>query len=314
MVSTSFRKSYHFPVKASHTWFPGHMHKGLRQLQRKIRDVDCVIEVHDARLPFSGRNPTLKESVGGARPSILVLNKSDLFPPDERKRVKELLQKDDPNISAVFYTNLKDRKCKDTSKILPTVASLVKGEGRSQHRTGMFEKTLLVVGIPNVGKSSLINRLRGDHLMVGGKPASVGATPGWTKAVGEKIRVSDNPLVYILDTPGISVPYLKNMHDGMKLAACATLKDEVIGLEPIVDYLLWWLNIRHNFTYVEFMQLDQPEDSSKVILAKAAIKAGRFWEFKDVSKGSAMRRAPDTNFMAVKFLEAFRSGKFGTIN
>jgi len=314
LVSKTFKKSYNFPVKAANTWFPGHMHKGLRQLQRKIRDVDCVIEVHDARIPFSGRNPTLRESVGGARPSILVLNKKDLFPPEERKRVKKQLQMDDPNLSAIFFTNIKDRKCEDTPKIIPSITKLIRGEGRSQHRTGMFEKSLLVVGIPNVGKSSLINRLRGDHLKVGGRPAAVGATPGWTKAVGERIRVSDRPLVYVLDTPGISVPYIKNMHDGMKLAACNTLKDEVVGIEYICDYILWWLNSKHMFHYVQYMGLEQPEDNSQVMLAKAAIKADKFRQFRDVSKSSAIRKAPDTNLMAKKFLEGFRGGHFGLCN
>lgn len=314
MVRKGFRQSYNFPIKASHSWFPGHMHRGLRQMQRKMADVDCVIEVHDARIPFSGRNPTLADTVGGARPTILILNKHDLFPTEDKRKVQKQMMEQNPNISNVLFTNCNDAKCEETAKILPTISRLVEGPGKSQHRMGMFEKNVLILGIPNVGKSSLINRLRKNHLKIGGRPAAVGARPGWTKAVGEKIRVSDVPLVYLFDTPGISVPFIKDMHSGMRLAACNTLQDHLVGEDYIVDYLLWWLNINYNFSYVEFMGLDQPEDNCQVMLAKAAIQADKFKLVKDMTRGAGKKRVPDIIYMAQQFLKGFRMGEFGPVN
>ena len=314
LVKKSFRHSYQFPVKASHSWFPGHMHKGLGQIQRRMANVDCVLEVHDARIPLSGRNVTFRETVNGARPHILVLNKQDLFPEEEKETLKQKIMTSSPNISTVLFTNCKERDCAGTAAILPTVARLVGSTSHSQGRDGRPDSTVLVVGIPNVGKSSMINRLRGLHLRIGGRPAAVGAKPGWTKSVGERIRVCDQPLIYLLDTPGISVPYIKDMHMGMKLAACSTLQDHLVGEDYITDYLLYWLNTNHNFSYVELMGLDQPEDDGSIMLAKSAISNKKFKKVKDIRKGAGFRTLPDLQAMAIKFLKLFRSGQFGQVN
>jgi len=313
LVRKSFRKSYRFPDNASHNWFPGHMHKGLRSMQRKIRDVDCVLEVHDARIPFSGRNLTFRDVVGGARPHLLILNKADLIPESDQEAIRKESMRQSPHISRVLFTNCKTFYCPQTAAIIPTVSKLVGGEDR-WHRAERPDSTLLVVGIPNVGKSSLINKLRSDHLKVGGRPAPVGAQPGWTKSTSERIRVSDRPLMYLLDTPGISVPHISNMHVGMKLAMCATLKDELVGINYISDYLLWWLNCHDNFSYVSHMGLKEPEDDGYLMLTKSAISLGMFRLVKDVSKGAARKKIPDLEVAGTRFLKGFREGKYGAIN
>ena len=312
LVNRSFRTTYKFPVNASHNWFPGHMHKGLGQIQRRMRDVDCVLEVHDARIALSGRNYTFRETVNGARPHILVLNKHDLFPQEEKEIIAKKIMASSPNISRVLFTDCKERDCAGTAAILPTVARLVGAQGNNG--IGKPDSTVLVVGIPNVGKSTLINKLRGMHLKVGGRPAAVGAKPGWTKSVGERIRVNDRPLIFLLDTPGISVPFIKDMHMGMKLAACATLKDELVGVDYITDYLLYWLNKNHNFSYVELMGLSQPEDDGSIMLAKSAISHKKFKKVRDLSKSSVLKTIPDQMHMATQFLKMFRAGKFGPVN
>jgi len=314
LVQKSFRRSYNFPVTASHSWFPGHMHKGLGQIQRRMADVDCVLEVHDARIPLSGRNLTFKETVNGARPHILVLNKQELFPQAEKKNIQKKIMASSPNISRVLFTNCKDVHCPGTAAVLPTVAMLLDEADGHDGWDKRPDRTVLVVGIPNVGKSTIINRLRGNHLKIGGRPAPVAAKPGWTKAVGERIRVSDRPLVYLLDTPGISVPCIKDMHMGMKLAACATLKDNLVGEDYITDYILYWLNTNHMFDYVKLMGLDEPEDDGSIMLAKSAIRNNKFKKVKDFSKGAGLRILPDQQFMAIKFLMLFRTGKFGEVN
>ena len=311
LVKKGFRQNYKFPINASHNWFPGHMHKGLGQIQRRMADVDCVLELHDARIPLSGRNVTFRDTVNGARPHILVLNKHDLFPAEEKKSIAEKIMASSPHISKVIYTNCKEYDCPGTASIIPSVEKLLRTHKTDHSRP---DSTVLVVGIPNVGKSSMINRLRSLHLNVGGRPAAVGAKPGWTKSVGEKIRVSDNPLIYLLDTPGISVPFIKDMHMGMKLAACATLKDELVGEDYIVDYLLYWLNINHNFSYVELMGLEKPENDGPIMLAKSAISNKKFKKVRDLSKGMGYKVIPDQPTMALKFLKLFRSGGFGPVN
>jgi len=142
----------------------------------------------------------------------------------------------------------------------------------------------------------------------------VAPKPGWTKAVGEKIRVSDRPLIYLLDTPGISVPHIRDMHMGMKLAVCATLHDHLVGTDAMSDYLLWWLNSHSNFSYVEYMGLKEPEDIGYIMLAKSAISLGNFKTTKDITKGSGKRTLPDTRVTATRFLEGFRKGVYGKIN
>jgi len=312
LVDKSFRQNYSFPIHASHNWFPGHMHKGLGQIQRKMANVDCIVEVHDARIALSGRNMTFRETVNGARPHILVLNKQDLFPIDEQETIKKKIIANSPNISRVIFTNCKDWKCEGTASIIPTVSRLIKSN--SERRDLKPDSTVLVVGIPNVGKSTLINALRSHHLKIGGRPAPVASKPGWTKAVGERIRVSDRPLIYLLDSPGIAVPYIKDMHTGMKLAACATLQDHLVGEDNIVDYLLFWLNKQHNFSYVELMGLDKPENDGPIMLAKSAINNKCFKKVRDVSRGAGNKTIPDLTNMAIQFLKHFRSGRFGQVN
>jgi len=314
LVQKSFRHSYKFPMTAKHTWFPGHMKKGLGQIQRRMANVDCVLEVHDARIPLSGRNLTFRETVNGGRPHILILNKQDLVPQEEKDNIKKKIMASSPNICSVLFTNCKNFHCPGNAEVLPTIIKEIEKGDDHGGWDKRPDRTVLVVGIPNVGKSTLINRLRGDHLRIGGRPAPVGAKPGWTKSVGERIRVSDRPLVYLLDTPGISVPTIKDMHMGMKLAACATLKDEIVGEDYITDYILYWLNINHKFEYVELMGLDQPEDDGSIMLAKSAIKNQRFKKMKDITGKGGYRTLPDLKFMAVQFLELFRAGKFGLVN
>lgn len=101
----TFRQSYVFPVKAQHNWFPGHMQRGLRQMEKTLVKTDCIIEVHDARIPISGRNVHFRNHLTGHRPHILVLNKKDLAPRSDRKRVIEEIKRTDPNISDVIYTD-----------------------------------------------------------------------------------------------------------------------------------------------------------------------------------------------------------------
>ena len=103
--------------------------------------------------------------------------------------------------------------------MLPTAAKLISNAER-YHRNFSPDSNIIVCGIPNVGKSSLINLIRNGTLSLTGKPMAVGAKPGVTRALQTKIRVSDDPLIFLLDTPGIMMPNIRNIETGMKLASC----------------------------------------------------------------------------------------------
>jgi len=307
LVKTSFRPEYKFPVNSSKNWFPGHMHKGLKDMQRKVIDVDCVIEVHDARIPFSGRNTTFKETISGVKPHILILNKEDLVPKQNREQIIKKIKESDPIISEVMFANASSGQCPTLKTLLPKSIELIEKSNR-YHRVGVPERSIIIIGIPNVGKSTIINKLRNANLQSKGKATKVGATPGVTRVVHEKIRISNRPLVFLLDTPGISKPNVKDMHVGMKLAACNTLNDMVIGQLYICDYLLWYLNTHNHFDYVAYMGLEEPEQDCHLMLAKSALIHGKIIE---KTQHGQKKKLPDYEYVAMKFLQGFRKGHFG---
>lgn len=108
LVSTAFRSKFRTVTKDLLHWFPGHMDKGMKQMQHKLRSVDCIIEVHDARVPLSGRNLEFKYRVLGIKPHILALNKSDLIEKKHVPRIKERLKDNCPH---VLFTNCKNQRC-----------------------------------------------------------------------------------------------------------------------------------------------------------------------------------------------------------
>lgn len=218
-------------------WFPGHMAKGLKKMQSSLKSVDCVIEVHDARIPFSGRNPLFQELLG-LKPHLLVLNKMDLADLTEQQKIVQRLE--EKGLSNVLFTNcVKDENIK---QIVPKVMELIRCSYR-YHRAETPEYCIMVVGVPNVGKSSLINSLRRQHLRTG-KAARVGGEPGITRAVTSRIQVCERPLVFLLDTPGVLAPRIESVETGLKLALCGTVLDHLVGEETMADYLLYTLN-RH---------------------------------------------------------------------
>lgn len=129
VAAYNFRKKCPFVNKDLLHWFPGHMNKGLKQMQRKLKSVDCVIEVHDARIPFTGRNPIFTKTLTGAKPHILVLNKKDLTIPSLISKVKDKL-KTEQNVQNVMYTNSKDQHCRGLKNLKSLMVDLIKGSNR----------------------------------------------------------------------------------------------------------------------------------------------------------------------------------------
>jgi len=307
-MTTKFRQSFKVVDKALLRWFPGHMGKGMKQMQQKLKSVDCVVEVHDARIPLSGRNQDFKYSISGLKPHILVLNKMDLADLNYKQMIEEKIIREQ-NVSNVIYTNCKDSACPGVRKIIPTALSLIKGSNR-YNRSENFDSRIMVIGVPNVGKSSLINSIR-NTVMRKKNAAPVGAVAGITRSVQHQIKVSNDPLIYVLDTPGVLSPVIRNVETGLKLALCATLQDHLVGEDIIADYLLYWLNKNNNFDYVSYLNCDEPTDDIRIALAKAAIHRHANIKYRNFDGAYIYR--PDIQGMARNFLNAFRTGVFGKI-
>lgn len=290
------------------TWYPGHMKHSFTHMQAKMRRVDCVIEVHDARIPFSGRNPIFLKSLLGTKPHILVLNKVDLI---DKSRVELIMSKYSNEDYSVLFTNSLNQKCKGLKQIIPFCLKLIKNsatpalEGESNYK-------MMVVGIPNVGKSSVINALR-NQILHRGKATLVGGIAGVTRSVLNEIKVCSEPPTFLIDTPGILLPKVESPECGMKLALCSCLRDEVVGIVYIADFLLFWLNKKRNFKYVSMFDLKNPSDDVTPILIKIALMNNKTTKVKNIVNNS-VEVVPDIYSAANYFVKLFRKGELGDIN
>lgn len=303
------RKSFQIVSKDTIQWFPGHMTKGLRQMQQKLKQIDCIVEVHDARIPFSGRNPEFQYTVSGIKPHILVLNKKELTDPKLISKTVEKIKAEN-RINHVILTNCKNQQDTGVRKIMPLAKDLIMNSNRF-HRSDEKEFCVMIIGVPNVGKSSLVNILRNKYLKK--KAASaVGAVAGITRSVLTRIKISTDPLVYLLDTPGILQPNIKDTDSGMKLALCSCLQDHLVGPELIADYLLYWMNKNERFEYVNLMGLEKPTDNIGEVLVSGAMMLNKHQKMKHYDGSLVIK--PDLSAAAQHMIKAFRAGDLGTAN
>lgn len=285
------------------------MNRGMKVLQQKLKMVDIVIEVHDARIPLSGRNPKFKDTVTGLRPHVLVLNKADLTDPYLIDKTVHVIKKDSG--TNVIFTNCKDPKCDGINQLLNTI----KGVTSENRFNRIFEGNIcaMIVGVPNVGKSSLINALRIRYLKKT-KAVTEGPIAGITRSVGSKIKICDPPLIYMFDSPGILLPSIPNVEAGMKLALCATFKDAEVGLINIADYLLYWLNKHELFNYVSYLNLKEPTDDIIEVLVVSAANLRLLSRKREFGSQGGLALKPDLDAAAHNFISAFRKGTLGYIN
>lgn len=190
-------------------WYPGHMHKARKQLAATLPHVDVVIEVLDARIPFSSENPMLAE-LRGDKPCIKVLTKSDLADPAVTRQWQTFLQQQ-RHINALALSSKEPAKIRRLPALCRQLAAPKKNR--------ITDIQAIILGIPNVGKSTLINTLAGKSI------ADTGNEPAITKAQ-QQIRLPGG--ITLLDTPGLLWPNLENKHSGYRLAALGAIRDTAL--------------------------------------------------------------------------------------
>lgn len=204
-------------------WFPGHMSKARRQVQENIKHVDFVTILVDARLPLSSQNPMLTKIVGD-KPKLLILNKSDLADSNRTKEWRTYFEKQGIKTLAI------NSKEQSTVKLVTDAAkSLMSEKIQRLRERGIQKETLrtMIIGIPNAGKSTLMNRLAGKKIAV------VGNKPGVTK--GQQWLKSNKDLE-ILDTPGILWPKFEDELVGLKLALTGAIKDQLLPMDEVTIF------------------------------------------------------------------------------
>jgi len=269
-------------------WYPGHMTKTRRQMEADLKQVDAICEIVDARIPMSSRNPDI-DTLCGNKPRIIILNRMDLADPEATKRWSDYFR---GKGMAVVVTDCKSRK--GINGFQPAVRSVLKEKIERNAARGMNRPLrVMIVGIPNVGKSTLINQISGR------KGAKAENRPGVTR--GKQWVTVDNGLL-LLDTPGILWPKFEDPNVGMMLAYTGAVKDGILDVEELACYLIRLLWERYpkalNERYGIPMDADVP---GYELLEMAGRKRGFL-----VSGGEI-----NTERMAKVLVDEYRSGKLG---
>ena len=269
-------------------WYPGHMTKTRRQIEADLKQVDAVCEIVDARIPMSSRNPDI-DSICGNKPRIIVLNRMDLADPAATKRWSEYFR---GKGMAVIATDCKTRK--GIADFTPAARSACAEKLERDAARGMNRALrVMVVGIPNVGKSTLINQISGR------KGAKAENRPGVTR--GKQWVTVDSGL-QLLDTPGILWPKFEDPEVGMMLAYTGAVKEGVIDIEELACRLM---ELLHKF-YPQVL-LDRYK-----VEAEAGTPGYELLEMAGRKRGFLLARGEiHTERMAKVLLDEYRSGKLG---
>jgi ribosome biogenesis GTPase A len=269
-------------------WYPGHMTKTRRQMEADLKLVDAVCEIVDARIPISSRNPDI-DNICGNKPRMVILNRLDLADPDATARWAAYFKK--KGIAAVA-TDCKSRK--GIANFTPAVRQLLQEKIARNATRGMTKALrIMIVGIPNVGKSTLINQISGR------KGAKAENRPGVTR--GKQWVTVDKDLL-LLDTPGILWPKFEDPNVGLMLAYTGAVKEDVIDIEELSCRLMELLWSRYPEKVKERYGIDCPAETPGWELLEAA---GR-------KRGLLLARGEiNTERMAKVLLDEFRGGKLG---
>ena len=273
----------------NYQWYPGHMTKAKRMMQEDIKLIDLVIEIIDARVPLSSRNPDIDE-LGKNKARLIILNKSDLA--DEKKNDAWAAWFQG---KGCFTAKVNARSGAGMKKIQDTIQEACKEKIERDRKRGIMNRPVraMVVGIPNAGKSTFINTL------VGKACAKTGNKPGVTKGK-QWIRLNKN--IELLDTPGILWPKFEDQLVGLKLAVVGSIKDELLQSEELAMWLIAYLRKEYAGLLTERYQIEEDGTDLEILERIAQSRGCRL-------KGNL----PDYPKTAALIVEDFRSGRLGRI-
>lgn len=273
----------------NYQWYPGHMTKAKRMMEENIRLIDLVIELVDARIPLSSRNPDI-DRLGQNKARLVLLNKADLADAKCNEEWKRFFQK-----KGYFVIALNSRTRDGMKAIHPIVKEACKDKIERDRKRGIINRPVraMVVGIPNVGKSTFINSFAGKAC------AKTGNKPGVTKG---KQWIRLNKSLELLDTPGILWPKFEDQEVGMKLALIGSMNDEILNLEELAIELIAILKENYAGVLENRYALDEDKEPLEILgtIAKnrSCYKKGEELDWK---KASAI------------LTDDFRSGRLGRI-
>lgn len=270
-------------------WYPGHMTKAKRQMQEDLKLIDLIIELVDARVPLSSRNPDI-DQLGQNKSRLILLNKADLADERQNEAWKEYFQ------SKGFYVvKVDSRNGAGMKTIQNVIQEACKEKIERDRRRGIKNRPIraMVAGIPNVGKSTFINTFAGKAC------AKTGNKPGVTKGK-QWIRLNKN--VELLDTPGILWPKFEDQTVGLRLAFIGSIKDEILQTEELASELVKFLNQSYPGVLEEKYTIESSEDNYEVLrrIAESRHCLVRGSEL-DVEKAAAI------------LLDDFRNGRLGRL-
>ena len=274
----------------SYQWYPGHMTKARRMMQENIKLIDLVIELVDARIPISSRNPDIDE-LGKGKSRIILLNKSDLADPVWNKKWVEYFA-----AKGIGVLEINSRTGMGIKSIQGLVQEVCKEKIERDRKRGIVNRPVraMVVGIPNVGKSTFINSFAGKAC------AKTGNKPGVTKG---KQWIRLNKDVELLDTPGILWPKFDDQMVGLRLALIGSIKDEILNIDELSLELISYLKENYAGTLAARYEVEETVERPVELLEAIAQKRGC------VQRGNEI----DYSKAAALVIDDFRSGRLGRI-
>lgn len=285
----------------NYQWYPGHMTKAVRMMQDNIKLIDIIIELTDARIPAASRNPDIDE-LGKNKYRLIILNKADLADPKVTKEWRDFYQK-----QGFFVMEMNSKTGNEAGKVKDMVQNACAEKIEKDKKRGIVGRPIraMVAGIPNVGKSTFINKLAGKA------SAKTGNKPGVTKGK-QWIALGKN--MQLLDTPGILWPKFEDEEVGLHIALIGSMNDENLDTTELACQLIKILeqsypnaiNEKYNITKEQISELEEDQYATHASAVLSAIAINR----KCFKQGAA----PDYDRAAALLIDDFRNGRLGKIS